>query len=628
MGKFYYKKATTSGFDRQYIKDQNQNLDDIGKDIREVDTKINEHKVAKTAHTSKQIEHGGFTVSDRLDNLWARFTNLVLNHDGTDVKEVVDARVDTDAVVHPTLKDRLDSEDNQIKKDLQSRSLNVLNYLIPGEADASLYIQRALDDAYDLGGAQVYVPASSTPYVLKKTLLIKSNTRLTLNSNVVFDRQHADDFIVNFEKEKGNPRLTKYNGYSNIVIEGGTWRSNGDVFKSGQAILIAHAKNIAIRDLAVYDVCGGHAVEFNGIDTGLIDNVKAFGFDGAEYRGAFQIDLDKNGNPPTLGTYGSFDGTPCKNITVQNCEVGPSSKMASWGRAVESHSSFIGVSHENIRILNNKIRGTINAAIRAYAWNNVYIAGNEITNCGSGIIVNPPLVGKPEDTVTVDGAQTNASQEQSNVIIENNTIDTLTLSDDLLGGIAIWGQGRGGTILNVVISKNTIKNTPSNANAIYIKEAKFVKVDANQIENSGHNGISLATAKCTTITRNQLTDIAITGIYVGASGASSDTLQIIGNTVTGAGGHGIHLDDSTKRSQVHDNTVVNVGLAELDRYNGLYVTNASKNITLRNNNIYSTEKRLIAGVFVTVSNSDIVISGAYVPNPEFYYQEPVVNQTV
>ncbi|MFP3958354.1 hypothetical protein AAIL73_22555, partial [Bacillus paralicheniformis] len=73
MGKFYYKKATTSGFDRQYIKDQNQNLDDIGKDIREVDTKINDHKKAKTAHTSKQIEHGGFTVSDRLDNLWARW---------------------------------------------------------------------------------------------------------------------------------------------------------------------------------------------------------------------------------------------------------------------------------------------------------------------------------------------------------------------------------------------------------------------------------------------------------------------------------------------------------------------------------------------------------------------------
>ncbi|MEC1867963.1 glycoside hydrolase family protein, partial [Bacillus paralicheniformis] len=286
-----YRKAGNV-WDRIFRNNYNQNLDDIDSDIKANRSYIDEHKVAKTAHTSKQIEHGGFTVSDRLDNLWARFTNLVLNHDGTDVKEVVDARVDTDAVVHPTLKDRLDYEDNQVKKDLQSRSLNVLNYLIPGEADASLYIQRALDDAYDLGGAQVYVPASSTPYVLKKTLLIKSNTRLTLNSNAVFDRQHTEDFIVNFEKEKGNPRLTKYNGYSNIVIEGGTWRSNGDVFKSGQAILIAHAKNITVRDLTVYDVCGGHAVEFNGINTGLIDNVKAFGFDGAEYRGAIQIDLD------------------------------------------------------------------------------------------------------------------------------------------------------------------------------------------------------------------------------------------------------------------------------------------------------------------------------------------------
>lgn len=589
---------------------------------------LNSHKEAKKAHTSEQIDHGGFTVANRLNNFSARFANLVLNHDGKDVKEVVDSRVDTQANIHDTLKDRLDYENNRVNQDLQSRSLNILNYMIPGEQDASLYIQRALDDAFNIGGSQVYVPASAAPYILKRTLVIKSNTRLTLNENAVFDRQHEDDFITNFEKKKGSSKLTGYNGYSNIIIEGGIWHSNGDVFKNGQAIIFAHAKNVVVRNVTIYDVCGGHAVEFNGIHTGLIDRVNAFGFDGESYRGAFQIDLDKDGNPPTLGQYGSFDGTPCKNITVQHCEVGPSEKMGSWGRAVESHSSFIGVSHENIRILNNKIRGTINAAIRAYAWNNVYIAGNEITNCGSGIIVNPPLVGKPEDTVTVDGTQTNASQEQSNVIIENNTIDRLTLSDDLLGGIAVWGQGRGGTILNVVVSKNTIKNTPSNANAIYVKEAKFVKVDANQIEGSGHNGISLATAKYTTITRNQLTDIAVTGIYVGASGASSDTLQIVGNTVTGAGGHGIHLADSTKRSQVHDNTIANVGLAELDRYNGLYVTNASKNVTLRNNNIYATEKRLIAGVFVTVTNSDIVISGAYVPNPEFYYREPVVNQTV
>ncbi|MCY8002784.1 right-handed parallel beta-helix repeat-containing protein [Bacillus haynesii] len=619
----HYNKTRNSLYESQLSED----MQTIENALNDHDYNLKRHESSRAAHTSEQIDHGGFTVGNRLKNLSARFANLVVNHDGKDVKEIVDSRVDTQANIHDTLKDRLDYENNRVNQDLQSRSLNILNYMIPGELDASLYIQRALDDAFDIGGAQVYVPASAVPYILKRTLVIKSNTRLTLNENAVFDRQHLDDFITNFEKKKGSSKLTGYNGYSNIIIEGGTWHSNGDVFKNGQAIIFAHAKNVIVRNVTIYDVCGGHAVELNGINTGLINSVKAFGFDGESYRGAFQIDLDKDGNPPTLGQYGSFDGTPCKNITIQNCEVGPSQKMGSWGRAIESHSSFIGVSHENIRIEKNKIHGTLDVAIRAYAWNNVYIGGNTITNCGAGIVVNPPLISKPEDTVKIDGQQTNKSQKQSDVIIENNTIDVTTLTNGLLGGIAVWGQGKGGTMLNVAVNKNTIKNTAKNANAVYVKESEFIKVDKNQIENTGHNGISIATAKYTVITKNQLINTAITGIYAGASGLSSDALQINGNTVIEAGGHGIHLDDATKRSQVHDNTIINAGFSAVNRYNGVYITNASKNITLRNNNVYCSEKRLIAGVFVTETNSDIVESGNYVPDQEFYYQAPIVNQT-
>ncbi|PJZ00504.1 hypothetical protein CPT06_11845 [Bacillus vallismortis] len=144
-------------------------------DIQNIENTLNKHEFnlkrhesAKSAHTSDQIEHGGFTVSNRLNNLWARFTNLIANHDGTDVKEVVDSRVGTEAKVYDTLKDRLDAEHSTIIKDLNSRYLNVLNYMIAGEIDASLFVQRALDDAYHMEGAQVYIPAGSIPYSLNK----------------------------------------------------------------------------------------------------------------------------------------------------------------------------------------------------------------------------------------------------------------------------------------------------------------------------------------------------------------------------------------------------------------------------------------------------------------------------
>jgi len=540
--------------------------------------------------------------------------------------EISDSHIDSHSNTHNTLKDRLDYEHNQLNHDLESRSLNVLNYLIAGELDMSLCIQRALEDAYKKGGAQVYVPARPTPYILKKTLFIKENTSLILNENAVFDRQHIDDFIVNFKKEKGNSKLTGYNGYSNITIEGGIWRSNGDVYKGGQAILLAHAKNVTVRNLTIYDVYGGHAVEFNGIDTGVIENVKAFGFTGQYYRGAFQIDLDKDGNPPTLGEYGSFDGTPCKNITVKKCAVGASEKMGSWGRAVESHSSYIGISHENIRIEKNKIHGTQDDAIRAYAWNDVYIAGNQITNCGSGIIINSPLLDKPEDTVNLEGKQTNGSQKQSNITIENNTIDTTTLASGLLGGIGVWGQGKGGTLLNVIVHNNTIKNTANNADGIYIKEAHFIKIKTNHLEKIGYNGIVAVGARFGNITENSISETAITGIYVSSSESNSESVQVNNNIVMNGGGHGIHLTNETQKSQVHSNTVVNMGNKELNRYNGIYITTKCKHISIRNNDIYSSSKKLIAGVLVTSANSSIVESANYIPNSEFYYQKPIVNQ--
>ncbi|MED5047677.1 hypothetical protein P9873_06900, partial [Bacillus siamensis] len=89
MGKYSYKKADTGGFNRQHIKDYNQNLGDIGNDMLDLSRSLIRHKNAEHAHTSEQIDHGGFSVSNRLNNLWARFTNLIVNHDGTDVKEVV-----------------------------------------------------------------------------------------------------------------------------------------------------------------------------------------------------------------------------------------------------------------------------------------------------------------------------------------------------------------------------------------------------------------------------------------------------------------------------------------------------------------------------------------------------------
>ncbi|MEC1612596.1 right-handed parallel beta-helix repeat-containing protein [Bacillus mojavensis] len=521
------------------------------------------------------------------------------------------------------------SKQQEIQNDIDKRLLNILNFAVAGEIDASLYIQRALDRAFELGGAEVFAPTGT--YILKKELIIKSNTKLRIGQNTVFDKQHTDNIIVNFEKVKGAKELTGYNGHSNITIEGGTFEANGDVYKDGQGIIFAHANNVCVKNVTIKNISGGHAIELNGINAGYIENVQAYGFEGEEFRGAFQIDLDTNGTPPTLGDYGSFDGTPCKNITIKDCTVGASEKLPAWGRGIESHSSIIGRSHTNISVLNNKFHNTKNAAIRAYAWNDALIQGNEIYNCGSGIIVNPPFEDKPQDTLDIDGNQTNRSQKQYNITINANLIDGMTLSSGLLHGISIWGQSTG-FLSNMIVTDNIIRNTAKGANGIYVKESEAVLIDGNIIEKTGHNGISISGSLHTKVTNNTIKECSITGIYV-ADGDSSKSeapdlstyIQVNNNHIKKAGGHGIHFSDSTTRSQIHSNMIMDAGQSEDNRYNGIYVSSLSKNISVRTNDVFSSKKKLISGLYITGTTISVVETGNFVPDDN-YFNSPIVNE--
>ncbi|MGG0787010.1 peptidase G2, partial [Bacillus glycinifermentans] len=123
---------------------------------------LKSHKNAKTAHTSDQIIHGGFTVANRLDNLNARFANVIVNHDGKDVKEIVDARVTTDGKIAQTLKDRLDLEFNKLEQKIK-REVNVDDFgAVPdGKTDSSEAFRKAVGDG------RVRVKLSAGIYVIR-----------------------------------------------------------------------------------------------------------------------------------------------------------------------------------------------------------------------------------------------------------------------------------------------------------------------------------------------------------------------------------------------------------------------------------------------------------------------------
>ncbi|AOS66800.1 hypothetical protein CJZ71_15770 [Bacillus subtilis] len=125
--------------DSLYLAQQRDDLESIENELNGLSNSISKHKSAVTAHTSSQIAHGGgLTVYEEIEIAKARIRNLILNADGTNIKEVVDARVDDDGFVYPVLKERLDADKGEIKNQLAEMYRTV--ELITNSQDALSYL--------------------------------------------------------------------------------------------------------------------------------------------------------------------------------------------------------------------------------------------------------------------------------------------------------------------------------------------------------------------------------------------------------------------------------------------------------------------------------------------------------
>ncbi|MCY8347587.1 hypothetical protein MOC74_19275 [Bacillus haynesii] len=114
MPNYPYKKAGNA-FDRDFRNSYNDNLVDIAEDISGSYEGLNSHIKSPAAHTSDQISHfDGLTVSDEIEKAKKRINNLILNADGTNIKEVLDLRVNNKGEVFDTANDRLFNTESRI----------------------------------------------------------------------------------------------------------------------------------------------------------------------------------------------------------------------------------------------------------------------------------------------------------------------------------------------------------------------------------------------------------------------------------------------------------------------------------------------------------------------------------
>ncbi|MCG8395692.1 peptidase G2 [Bacillus atrophaeus] len=199
------------------ILDDNARLTELG--INQSLNALNVHKKAKTAHQSNQIEHHGFNLENRFDSLYNKVWNLITEADGTNIKELIAARIALDSTIHETLDGRLDYDFNITNKRID-RVVNIDDFgAVPdGVTDSTEAIQKAL------GEGNVYVTASAGIYVVRE---------IRLPSNVKFIGQGED--ITIFKLHDDAPASTilmtnnaHANGNMNIYVDGFTLDWNKD----------------------------------------------------------------------------------------------------------------------------------------------------------------------------------------------------------------------------------------------------------------------------------------------------------------------------------------------------------------------------------------------------------------
>lgn len=102
--------------DSLYLAQQRDDLESIENGLNGLSNSIATHKSAVTAHTSSQVAHGGgLTVYEEIEIAKARLRNIILEADGTNIKETLDARVDKRGKIYPSLRDHLVANETDLE---------------------------------------------------------------------------------------------------------------------------------------------------------------------------------------------------------------------------------------------------------------------------------------------------------------------------------------------------------------------------------------------------------------------------------------------------------------------------------------------------------------------------------
>lgn len=251
---------------------------------------------------------------------------------------------------------------------------------------------------------------------------------------------------------------------------------------------------------------------------------------------------------------------PCKNITAQNCYMGPASDgsgLGSFGKMIGSHTDSTNGLYTNIKVQGCTSVASLSNAIQGYSWADATISDNTI-------------LGSSERGIRMTF---NASNVGPRLSISGNMI-----SETVSHGIEI--DGNTGTFGDINVSNNVITSsvmvTPGTG--IRINVIDRVTVSNNSIKLTGspssQQGIYLLTINGGVVSGNGIYDAGTFGIQTTAVNRVSFT----GNHVYASGSDGIYLTGGTTKCICTGNSIVGAGRTTDVTFAGITVSNNVANV--------------------------------------------------
>lgn len=451
------------------------NFETIDTQIKDRANEIEAHKNSTAAHSSDHITHGDGTVQDTLFDLNKDISDtterleLIIGDNGNSNAEIVDARGG-----YPLLRDRLSNADDIVDAIKEKVGINIglpPYNLSDGSSDFSAIFNQALKDVSDKGGGIIIIP-NGTFYAMDY-LKHKSYCHVYLSPHTtIIQRTNLYSLWINGEpgvtySEYGAEHDFSITGKGSILIN-----ENINTDFRGSAFGFADGFNILVEDITVRHVMYSHGFDLNGCKNVKIKNVKFLGFyDNSPDKSRGMSDCIQVANMvrPGFSLFGSFQGAPCTELTVEGCTFDKSdidSNFVAWGVGVGNHGLAVsGRECNKIYIKNNRFIGCTFAAIRMWGWSSVYVTDlNYFENCLSDISMSNVA------TYLGDGVTLSGSDKGCDNIVINNMITYGC--KNIVFGIYVGTKNVYNT--NISISNIEIRNAGTGTQGLQVS-ANYVK---------------------------------------------------------------------------------------------------------------------------------------------------------